>query len=264
MKKRIFIAVALLANSLLVVAQTSPGFYTGQIPTAAQWNSYFSGKVDYGINGVPVYSGGTGQISLTQNAILTGNGISPISGIPPTTNGNIIASNGTSWLSMPPATDNIVTNTTLNGGTLPASVTTLTATSINGVPTDSTTNKPITAASLNGGTLPASFTTLITTGEHTVGPITTASIANNTATTIFDVSSIGIGVYVVGVNLLPDTTSADYQLAAIISYAGSANANISVLAKGALSNLTISGTAVQVTQTSGSSHTMQYTYLRIF
>lgn len=28
-------------------AQTSPSLYYGQVPSATQWNGYFSGKVDY-------------------------------------------------------------------------------------------------------------------------------------------------------------------------------------------------------------------------
>jgi len=55
---------------------------------------------------------------------------------------------------------NVVTDVILASGTLPASVTTLVANSLMGVPLDTTINKPVTAASLNGGTLPASVTTM--------------------------------------------------------------------------------------------------------
>jgi fibronectin-binding autotransporter adhesin len=39
------LALSFLATSAL--AQSNPGFVTGQIPTAAQWNSYFAAKLDY-------------------------------------------------------------------------------------------------------------------------------------------------------------------------------------------------------------------------
>lgn len=65
-------------------------------------------------------------------------------------------------------TNKPVTAASLNGGTLPASVTTLAATSLNGVTIDTTTNKPVTAASLAGGTLPASVTTLSATADSLV------------------------------------------------------------------------------------------------
>lgn len=40
-----FFVTAILCGS--AIAQTSPGLVFGQVPTAAQWNSYFAAKVDY-------------------------------------------------------------------------------------------------------------------------------------------------------------------------------------------------------------------------
>lgn len=40
--------------------QSNPGFTYGQVPTAAQWNSYFSAKLDYNANGLAILLGGTG------------------------------------------------------------------------------------------------------------------------------------------------------------------------------------------------------------
>jgi hypothetical protein len=45
--KRILFALFFLIASFSVCAQTSPGLYNGQVPTATQWNGYFSGKMDY-------------------------------------------------------------------------------------------------------------------------------------------------------------------------------------------------------------------------
>lgn len=49
MKKmlRVIFAALLLAAPTAALAQSSPGLVYGQVPTAAQWNSYFASKVDY-------------------------------------------------------------------------------------------------------------------------------------------------------------------------------------------------------------------------
>ena len=45
--KRLLLTTALLAAwSAPALAQSSPGFYQGFVPTTAQWNSYFAGKQD--------------------------------------------------------------------------------------------------------------------------------------------------------------------------------------------------------------------------
>lgn len=52
---------------------------------------------------LPVARGGTGQTTLTANAVLTGNGTSAIGSVSPGTSGNILTSNGTAWVSSAPA-----------------------------------------------------------------------------------------------------------------------------------------------------------------
>lgn len=48
MIKRMLLGLALaLCAPLMALAQTSPGLVYGQVPTAAQWNSYFAAKQDY-------------------------------------------------------------------------------------------------------------------------------------------------------------------------------------------------------------------------
>ena len=59
MKKSLLFFFTVLM-SFAVFGQSSPGFYFGQVPTPAQWNSYFSGKVDYVSGGLPISAGGTG------------------------------------------------------------------------------------------------------------------------------------------------------------------------------------------------------------
>lgn len=67
-----------------------------------------SGRLDAtdGLFGVlPVANGGTGQSSLTANNVLLGNGASGFQVVAPGTNGNVLTSNGTTWVSgaIPPA-----------------------------------------------------------------------------------------------------------------------------------------------------------------
>lgn len=50
---------------------SNPGLYYGQIPTAAQWNSYFSAKLDYtpgAVNTIPFWDGSGSQL----NALVSG------------------------------------------------------------------------------------------------------------------------------------------------------------------------------------------------
>ena len=52
---------------------------------------------------LPVTAGGTGAATLTANNVLLGNGTSALQVVAPGTNGNILTSNGTTWVSSTPA-----------------------------------------------------------------------------------------------------------------------------------------------------------------
>ena len=52
-----------------------------------------------GTGATPVSSGGTGTTSLTANNVLLGNGTSAVQTVAPGTNGNVLTSNGTAWVS---------------------------------------------------------------------------------------------------------------------------------------------------------------------
>jgi hypothetical protein len=58
---------------------------------------------------VPVARGGTGATTLTSNNVILGNGTSAVQFVAPSTAGNILTSNGTTWTSTPPATSGTVT-----------------------------------------------------------------------------------------------------------------------------------------------------------
>lgn len=65
MKKALLAFVlSLLSAASLAASNSNPGLYYGQIPTAAQWNSYFSSKLDYqpGVNNSVPYWDGSGNM----------------------------------------------------------------------------------------------------------------------------------------------------------------------------------------------------------
>jgi microcystin-dependent protein len=50
---------------------------------------------------LPVASGGTGATTLTANNVILGNGTSAVGFVAPSTSGNVLTSNGTTWVSSP-------------------------------------------------------------------------------------------------------------------------------------------------------------------
>lgn len=58
---------------------------------------------------VAVANGGTGSTTLTANNVLLGNGTSALQVVAPGTNGNVLTSNGTTWVSSAPASSGIST-----------------------------------------------------------------------------------------------------------------------------------------------------------
>lgn len=63
-----------------------------------------SGTILQSGTAVTVAQGGTGAATLTANAVLIGNGTSAVTAVAPSTNGNVLTSNGTAWTSAAPAT----------------------------------------------------------------------------------------------------------------------------------------------------------------
>lgn len=56
-----------------------------------------------GITDLAVADGGTGVSTLAANAVILGNGTSPVTTVAPGTSGNVLTSNGTTWTSSTPA-----------------------------------------------------------------------------------------------------------------------------------------------------------------
>jgi hypothetical protein len=84
-----FVALAFLFGAEAALAQSSPNLITGQVPTAAQWNSYFAKKQDV-LNFVPLnVAGGVMTGKLTTVPSVTGNsGFNIAPGVAPFTPNN--------------------------------------------------------------------------------------------------------------------------------------------------------------------------------
>jgi len=94
MFKRILLALALAGLSAAALAQSNPGFVTGQVPTATQWNSYFSAKQDVLKSPPLLLTGGilTGPLTTAASSS-SGAGLNLIPGVPPT-----VPKNGDIWV----------------------------------------------------------------------------------------------------------------------------------------------------------------------
>jgi hypothetical protein len=96
---------------------------TGLTPATPYW-----GNVTIGGTLLPSH-GGTGAGTLPLHNVLLGGGTGPITGVAPSTSGNVLTSNGTTWVSATPATSGTVTSVSvvsMNGfaGTVATATTT--------------------------------------------------------------------------------------------------------------------------------------------
>jgi hypothetical protein len=78
-------------------ARTNLGL--GTISTQAANNVAITGGSITGITDLAVADGGTGASTLAANAVLLGNGTSALQTVSPSTSGNVLTSNGTTWVS---------------------------------------------------------------------------------------------------------------------------------------------------------------------
>lgn len=101
---------------------------------------------------VPVANGGTGQSSLTSNAVLLGNSTSGVQAVAPSTAGNVLTSNGTTWQSAALPSNQIGVGQTWQDVTASRSV---------GVTYTNTTGKPIMIQVTGSGSNPYGVTVQI-------------------------------------------------------------------------------------------------------
>ena len=71
--------------------------------TAANYALYSTSSSALTAGTLPVAAGGTGATTLTANNVILGNGTSAVQVVAPGTNGNVLTSNGTTWVSSTPA-----------------------------------------------------------------------------------------------------------------------------------------------------------------
>jgi hypothetical protein len=89
------------ALSKLADVATGNAIISGGVSTAPSWGkialtTHVSGTL-------PVANGGTGAATLTANNVVLGNGTSAVQFVAPSTSGNLLTSNGTTWQSTAPA-----------------------------------------------------------------------------------------------------------------------------------------------------------------
>jgi hypothetical protein len=74
----------------------------GTFSTLNTANAAITGGTITGITDLAVADGGTGASTLSANAVLLGNGTSALQTVAPSTSGNVLTSNGTTWTSATP------------------------------------------------------------------------------------------------------------------------------------------------------------------
>jgi hypothetical protein len=125
-----------IATTSFVKTAVDNGLTAAGLGTMAQQNKTsvdITGGTIVGITDLAVADGGTGVSTLTANAVVLGNGTSAVQTVAPSTSGNLLTSNGTTWVSS--------SQKVLNGGqvftssgtfTIPANVTSVKVTVVGG------------------------------------------------------------------------------------------------------------------------------------
>jgi hypothetical protein len=97
-------------SGTVVALATSPVFTTPNLgtPSAGTLTNATGLPLTTGVTGtLPVGNGGTGATTLSANAVVLGNGTSAVQTVAPSTAGNVLTSNGTTWVSQAPAASGV-------------------------------------------------------------------------------------------------------------------------------------------------------------
>jgi hypothetical protein len=95
-----------------LVFANSPTLVTPALgtPASATLTNATGLPLSTGVTGtLPVSNGGTGATSLTANNVILGNGTDAVQVVAPSTSGNVLTSNGTTWVSQTPTSSGITT-----------------------------------------------------------------------------------------------------------------------------------------------------------
>jgi hypothetical protein len=141
----------------------------GTMSTQNANNVAITGGSITGITDLTVADGGTGSSSLTANSVLLGNGTSALSGnlVAPSTSGNVLTSNGTTWTSAAPA---------LGLGNTSQTYQDVTASRVNGTTYTNSTSAPI-QVTIRGGDNGGQPFTLTITVNGSATPITSLGVS---------------------------------------------------------------------------------------
>ena len=149
-----------------------------------------------------VANGGTSLTTLTANNVILGNGASAPTFVAPSSSGNVLTSNGTTWASTAPATSGTVT-----------SVSVVSANGFAGTVATSTTTPAITVSTSITGVLKGNGTAIsaATAGTDYVTPTGTETLTNKTiafgSNTLSDVASLSTAQTFTGTKTLAGTSS---------------------------------------------------------
>jgi hypothetical protein len=152
-----------------------------------------------------VANGGTGAATLAANNVLLGNGTGALQAVAPSTSGNVLTSNGTTWASTPLPAGGTVTQVTFSGGTTGLTASGGPVTGSGGFTLAGTLNVA------NGGTGATSLTTNYvllgngTSAPQMIAPSTSGNVLTSTGTTWASVPA-GSGGTVTVVNVSGGTT----------------------------------------------------------
>ena len=184
------------SGTVTSVAATVPAFLSvSGSPITASGTLAF----DYSGTALPIANGGTGATTLAANNVILGNGTSAVQAVAPGSSGNILTSDGTTWVSGAPGSGGTVTSVggtgTVNGITLTGTVTSSGNLTLGGALSgvDLTTQVTGILPTANGGTGNANGTVakVATTGfsiEESGGKL----VFKYGATTIASMSSAGV------------------------------------------------------------------------
>ena len=164
------------------VLATSPTLVTPALgtPSAVNLTNATNVPVNQATGTLAVGNGGTSSTTFTSNAVLLGNGGSAFQSVSPSTSGNILTSNGTTWLSSAPAPGMVYPSSGIANSTGSAWGTSYAVTGSGNVVLG--TSPTISSPGITGGTInntPIGGTTA-TTGAFTTATIATATITSGT------------------------------------------------------------------------------------